>query len=99
MDLHETPSITGETPGGTKRKKDTPTPVNQRPDGTLTKRGRGEPIPMENTAEPQEPQVGNRVELPKKTYAQIAMEKAQEEAMKVAPPMGEGNSLSASFRH
>ena len=62
-------------PGG----QSTPTPENERRGGLLAKKGRGEPIHMQGDYEPQ---VGNKVELPKKTYAEVAMEKAQEEAMK-----------------
>jgi hypothetical protein len=73
-----------ETPGGTKRVHEgTPTPEFERRGGELAKKGRGEPIPMKNM---DEPKVGQVVHLPRRTYAEVAMEKAQVDAMQVAPP-------------
>ena len=79
---------TGETPGATPgqtkiKNQGTPTPEFERRGGEPAKRGRGEPIPMQSDMEPQ---VGNRVILTRKTYAEVAMEKAQEAAMAEAPP-------------
>jgi hypothetical protein len=68
------------TPLGTKRKDHgTPTPEDFRSDGARPKRGRGEPIPMEDTAEAA---VG---EIAAMSYADAAMAKAQEDALKLAP--------------
>ena len=79
---------TEATPGGVKRKANmynirTPTPVQENRGGCLVKKGRGEPIQMESTDE-EEPVVGGACAF--KTYAEAALERAQIEAMKEAPP-------------
>ena len=72
-----------ETPRGAKRTKEgTPTPDDERSDGGRLKRGRGEPIPMDTI---KEPEVGAIAAKSTMSYADAAMHRAQEEAMKLAP--------------
>ena len=79
------------TPSGTKRKKKdgTPTPVHEMADNQ-SKKNKGEPIPMTNPDEAADDTYENIGEpdpctIPTKSYAKVAMEHQQREAMKLAP--------------
>ena len=79
------------TPKGSKRKKKdgTPTPVHEA-SGSVAKKNKGDPIPMENpeNVEYMFDEIGNPEPgtEPSKSYAKIVLEQSQREAMKLAPP-------------